>query len=120
MSALPPKADMCGATRHVRFVPIADIGIAIRSPRRPRRAAPGGTVEAERFRCFEVEGRFVLGGRLHRKVGGLGAAQDAVDIGGRLPKHVDLVGPVGHETAGRHEETKRVDRRQASVEPQAR
>ena len=27
MSALPPKADMCGATRHVRFVPIADIGL---------------------------------------------------------------------------------------------
>ena len=23
MSALPPKADMCSATRHVRFVPIA-------------------------------------------------------------------------------------------------
>ena len=25
MSALPPKADVCSATRHVRFVPIADI-----------------------------------------------------------------------------------------------
>ena len=25
MSALPPKADMCSAKRHVRFVPIADI-----------------------------------------------------------------------------------------------
>ena len=25
MSALPPKADMCGATSDVRFVPIADI-----------------------------------------------------------------------------------------------
>ena len=25
MSALPPIADMCSATRHVRFVPIADI-----------------------------------------------------------------------------------------------
>ena len=25
MSALPPKADMCGATRHVRLVPKADI-----------------------------------------------------------------------------------------------
>ena len=25
MSALTPKADMCSATRHVRFVPIADI-----------------------------------------------------------------------------------------------
>jgi hypothetical protein len=26
MSALPPKADMCGALCDVRFVPIADIG----------------------------------------------------------------------------------------------
>jgi hypothetical protein len=26
MSALPPKADMCGATRDVRFVPEADMG----------------------------------------------------------------------------------------------
>jgi hypothetical protein len=26
MSALPPKADMCGATRDVRYGPIADIG----------------------------------------------------------------------------------------------
>jgi hypothetical protein len=25
MSALPPKADMCSAIVHVRFVPIADI-----------------------------------------------------------------------------------------------
>ena len=25
MSALPPKADMCGAQANVRFVPIADI-----------------------------------------------------------------------------------------------
>ena len=25
MSALPPKADMCSALAHVRFVPIADI-----------------------------------------------------------------------------------------------
>jgi hypothetical protein len=26
MSALPPKADICGALAHVRFGPIADIG----------------------------------------------------------------------------------------------
>jgi len=26
MSALPLKANMCGALAHVRFVPIADIG----------------------------------------------------------------------------------------------
>ena len=30
MSALPPKADMCSATRHVRFVPKADIHQPIR------------------------------------------------------------------------------------------
>ena len=34
MSALPPKADMCGALGDVRFVPIADIAPFIRSPRR--------------------------------------------------------------------------------------
>jgi hypothetical protein len=28
MSALPPKADMCGATRDVRFGPKADITAA--------------------------------------------------------------------------------------------
>ena len=27
MSALPPKADMCGALGDVRFVPIADISL---------------------------------------------------------------------------------------------
>ena len=29
MSALPPKADMCGATRDVRFGPIADMNSAL-------------------------------------------------------------------------------------------
>ena len=46
MSALPPKADMCGATRDVRFVPIADISGFIRSPRR-RERRKGGQAE-----CF--------------------------------------------------------------------
>ena len=30
ISALPPIADMCGATRDVRFVPIADISSLVR------------------------------------------------------------------------------------------
>ena len=29
MSALPPKADMCGAKANVRFVPIADIPLRL-------------------------------------------------------------------------------------------
>src|SRR5262245_30038461 len=41
MSVLPPKADMCGATRDVRFGPIADNAPFIRSPRRRRRAHCG-------------------------------------------------------------------------------
>jgi len=42
MSALPPKADVCGANRHVCFGPKADIVSAVRSPRHTatsRRAA---------------------------------------------------------------------------------
>jgi len=29
MSALPPKADMCGALAHVCFGPIADIAVRV-------------------------------------------------------------------------------------------
>src|SRR5262249_56460611 len=36
--------------------------------------------QAKRLRRFEVDDRFELGRRLHRKVGGLVSAQDAVDI----------------------------------------
>ena len=32
MSALLPKADMCGATRDVRYGPIADIHVKATSP----------------------------------------------------------------------------------------
>ena len=39
MSALPPKADMCGATRDVRYGPTADIAYLIRSTRRRARAS---------------------------------------------------------------------------------
>jgi hypothetical protein len=42
MSALPPKADMRGATRDVRFVPIADISRITRSRRRRGRATMAG------------------------------------------------------------------------------
>ena len=41
MSALPPKADMCGAVAHVRLVPEADIsvGTTLRAPNpRPARS----------------------------------------------------------------------------------
>jgi hypothetical protein len=65
--------------------------------------------QAERLRRFEVDDRFELGRRLHGKVGGLVAAQDAVDIGRRLPIQVDEVNPVGHETTCYDERTQPSD-----------
>ena len=54
MSALTPKADMCGATRYVRFVPIADIGhYSITSSARASTA--GGIVESQRLSRLEVD-----------------------------------------------------------------
>jgi hypothetical protein len=52
MSGLPPKADMCGATRDVRFVPIADIGSATRSEREwpPTEAAYTIALKPKRWR----------------------------------------------------------------------
>ena len=46
MSALPSKADMCGATRDVRFVPKADIPTFTRSPRR-RSAGKAGDLPVQ-------------------------------------------------------------------------
>ena len=42
MSALHPIADMCGATRDVRFVPIADIVSGIRVNKKPPELSPEG------------------------------------------------------------------------------
>jgi hypothetical protein len=40
MSALPPIADMCSATRNVRFMPIADIVSGIRDNKKPPNFRP--------------------------------------------------------------------------------
>jgi hypothetical protein len=57
MSALPPLADMCGATRDVRFGPIADITGFTRSPRRRAQAPPHRSVQ-RRIECGRRRVRF--------------------------------------------------------------
>jgi len=55
MSALPPKADMCSATRYVRQVPIADINNKTGSP--PYTASDfhcGGNLETPTTVCADV------------------------------------------------------------------
>jgi hypothetical protein len=90
MSALAPKADMCGANRDVRYGPIADIGSDLFD-----HLVGGGQQrlrhsEAERLAGLEVDHQLVLGRCLYREIGGLLALEDAIDISGRPPVLVDV------------------------------
>ena len=69
--------------------------------------------QTQRLGGFQVDDGFILGRHLHRKIGRLGAAQDAVDIGRRRPKLFGAVGAVAHEPTGHDEETVGVDGGQA-------
>ena len=71
MSALPPKADMCGATRHVRFGPIADIATySITSS--ARASSAGGTVRPSALAVLRLERH-----QYTRGLVGLGSAPDS-------------------------------------------
>ena len=48
----PPKADMCSATRYVRFVPIADIALFDHLVGAQQNRLWDD--QAQRFRCLEV------------------------------------------------------------------
>ena len=57
-------------------------------------------VEAEGLGGLEIEHRFVLCRRLHRKVSRLLTLEDAIDISGRTPKRVDRIRTVGDQAPG--------------------
>src|SRR6516165_1225921 len=75
--------------------------------------------EVDRLRRSKVDGCFEFGGGLYWEIGGFVAAQDAVDIGRRQPEIVVLVGPIGHEAAGRKKNQMRRPRA-VCAGPQAR
>jgi len=75
--------------------------------------------EVDRLRRSKVVGCFEFGGGLYWEIGGFVAAQDAVDIGRRQPEIVVLVGPIGHEAAGRKKNQMRRPRA-VCAGPQAR
>ena len=56
-------------------------------------------VEPKRFGCLEVDDSFVLGRRLYRKLSRFCAAQDTIDVGRGVLKHVNVVNSVGHKAA---------------------
>ena len=86
MSALPPKADMCGATRDVRFVPIADIA--------GRSVATGS-----RFLCVLdfLTSCTIIGARDSRNVAFHGAPQDLLGARMDYPLEVVAVDPIERE-----------------------
>src|SRR4029078_8568068 len=69
--------------------------------------------ESKCFRSLKIYRRLVFGWRLDRKVGLMGSAEDAVDIGCRLPEHLDEVYSIGHETTGCDPKSRRINSRQA-------
>src|SRR5262245_36313529 len=109
MSALPPKADMCSATRDVRYGPKADIGYLFdhfvgAGEQRWRHG------ETKRLGGLKIDHQFVLGRCLHRKIGGLLALENAIDVAGCAPELVGEIRPIGDQTAVSNEESVEVDR----------
>ena len=107
MSALPPKADMCSATRDVRFVPIADSCMQQTSLFDhlvgARRLACSGHGEAERLGGLQVDVQLDFGGLLDRQVGGLVALENPAGIDAGQAICVRNVRSVAQQTSGRGE-----------------
>ena len=83
MSALPPKADMCGATSNVRFGPETDItGVSLFDQLVCELLEMKRYLLPQRFGGLEVDNKLILRRRLYRHVGWLLALQDTVNVAG--------------------------------------
>src|SRR5450755_4149039 len=74
--------------------------------------------ERKRLGSLEIDHQFELGWLLDRKVGGLRAAQNLVDIVRGAPKQIRHVWPIGHQTARFGKLSKAVHGRQPRPERQ--
>src|SRR5207244_6947945 len=69
----------------------------------------GRYVEAEGLSSLEVDGQFVLGGRLHRQVSRFFSLENAVNVAGRRPVLTNQIRPIGNQAAVCDEEAVAVD-----------
>ena len=92
------KADMCGATSDVRYVPIADI-----RPLFDHLIGAGEQIvrncKAERLGGLEIDNNLELGRPLYRQIARLRALHNLVDERSRAPEHVGKVHPISHQAA---------------------
>ena len=73
----------------------------------------GGNVQTKVLGGFQIDHKLVLGRRLHGKLGGLLALEDAIDVASRALVLVDLIRPLGGEATVRRVVAERIDVRQA-------
>ena len=110
MSALPPKADMCGATRDVRFVPIADIGDLFDH-------LVGAALHrlwhgnAERLGGLEIDDQLDFRWLLDWQVGRLLALENSAGVNAGQAVVFRFIASIAHQAAGRDERAILVDRR---------
>src|SRR6516165_12709950 len=69
--------------------------------------------EPKRPGSLEIDDELVFGRRLHRQIGGLLAAEDAIDVTGCTAILVDRIGAIRHQTTGSDVVAKGVNCRQA-------
>src|SRR5262245_9853960 len=88
-SALPPKADVCGAASDVRFGPKADIILLdhfVRPGEYCRR-----NCKTQCLRGLEIDDKFVLVRCLHWQVGRLLSLEDAIYVAGGLSERSNQI-----------------------------
>src|SRR5262245_51924350 len=117
MSALPPKADMCGANTNVRQGPKADIGglfdYAVCNGENTCRNS-----QAERFCGLEVDQQFVFGRLHHRQIGGLLAFENPTHIDAYEAVQLRQAVAVSHQTTVLSECGRVINRRYAMASRQ--
>src|SRR5215831_5517523 len=96
MSALPPKADVCGATNDVCYGPQADMcSFNYFISAQEKRLGDG---QAERLGGSQIDDEFKLGWLFHRKVSGLRSLKNFVDNVAGAPEQVREVCSIRHQT----------------------
>src|SRR5262245_2313953 len=123
MSALPPKADMCGAARDVRFGPKADSCSAAKKKSLFDQLVGDGeharrNGEAKRPGSLEVDHELELGRLQDRQVGGFFALENPARVDAALAIGFGKAGSVAHQTASCGELAPFIDRRHRVADSQ--
>ena len=102
VSAVPPKAAATVSWRRVRYGPLPNSCTAAITPLFDHLVGERenfvGNGQTNRAGGFSIDDQFELCGILNRQIGKFDALEDFIDVGGRLPKPIVGLMPVGHET----------------------